>query len=374
MSKPSKLTNLKTKILTFLILLPFLSQGTVWRVDGMGDSSADFLSLQNAIDNVSAGDTLYVRPTWGDYGDVSVSKQLTIIGTGYFLLSNDSTQYFDESAKLESIVFSAGSEGSLLQGFEIIGAQAFTGPSGQTVRGGVVLDACCIHIDKCFLTGFQIEAGIGITWNGDNCKISRCLSFQGSLRFENNIPLSTPSPGIAGLMVSNSVFRDYLINNYEGFGSPVTASVTSSIIEQCIFIGNSSMDLDMEAVNTSFLNTIFLDSGDESLNATGSTFQNCLTLGSGLPSDGNNQINISFEQLFDPSLEDLPDQRFTLSENSPARNAAIDGGDLGIFGGSEPYVLSGMPDIPSIFELNVATQGEGSTQTLDVNLKAKSHD
>ena len=62
------------------------------------------------------------------------------------------------------------------------------------------------------------------------------------------------------------------------------------------------------------------------------------------------------------------ERRFMLSADSPAKGYATDGGDCGAFGGSTPYVLSGIPQFyPHITEVSIPTKT--SDNKLKVTLK-----
>ncbi len=66
------------------------------------------------------------------------------------------------------------------------------------------------------------------------------------------------------------------------------------------------------------------------------------------------------------------DGKYQLKEGSPAKGGGLNGVDCGVFGGSTPYVLSGIPPGPSIYEASApasAPKGAG----LSVTLKIKSH-
>src|SRR4051812_45561918 len=70
-------------------LLPFISKAqhsyTVSNVPGM---TANYRTLQGAVDSVADGSTLYVFPGVTDYGNININKKLSIIGTGYLLSEN----------------------------------------------------------------------------------------------------------------------------------------------------------------------------------------------------------------------------------------------------------------------------------------------
>ncbi|MFH0882855.1 MAG: right-handed parallel beta-helix repeat-containing protein, partial [bacterium] len=64
------------------------------------------------------------------------------------------------------------------------------------------------------------------------------------------------------------------------------------------------------------------------------------------------------------------DSQWQLAVDSPAEGVGVGGVDCGMFGGNDPYVLSGIPPIPTIthfFAPSTASQASG----LNVELKAK---
>jgi hypothetical protein len=63
---------------------------------------------------------------------------------------------------------------------------------------------------------------------------------------------------------------------------------------------------------------------------------------------------------------------FQLKAGSPAIGAGVGGVDMGLFGGSDPYVLSGLPAIPAIWFISAPSSGSGASG-LQVQIKAKSH-
>jgi hypothetical protein len=245
----------------------------------------------------------------------------------------------------------------------------------------IVLDDCCLLIEKC-----RNKAGfgsIGFTFNADNCVVTKCLFPSRNVQFELESTNSgsnssyQPGTGIVGTLLSNSVFGPF-----SGY-SAGTEAILSLTVDRCLFTGNgvvnSLNNAGISAANTDFLNCIFLgvpSGSTPDYNPEGTnTFTNCLARINVLPEGSGNQNGVQILSIFDQTFAGIhPELQFSLSETSPARNAATDGGDIGIFGGPDPYVLSGMPDIPSIFQLSVDPAGNGTTQSLGVNLKAKSHE
>src|SRR5690348_8515351 len=76
---------MKRKLL-LTVLAYMLAQGTyatVITVDNNANSPGQYSSLQSAINAASAGDTLYVSGSTSSYGNFTLNKRLTLIGTGY---------------------------------------------------------------------------------------------------------------------------------------------------------------------------------------------------------------------------------------------------------------------------------------------------
>ena len=90
------------------------------RVNNDPAADGDYLTLQEANDNAAAGDTIYVEGSINNYADGAIiDKRLTIIGPGYFLSENDSTQANALYAKFDGgINFSTGSAGSVIAGID----------------------------------------------------------------------------------------------------------------------------------------------------------------------------------------------------------------------------------------------------------------
>ena len=64
------------------------------------------------------------------------------------------------------------------------------------------------------------------------------------------------------------------------------------------------------------------------------------------------------------------DGQWQLASGSPAIGTGTNGTDIGMFGGDDPYVLSGLPQIPAIYKFLGSSVG---SQSIDVEVKIKSH-
>ena len=88
--------------------------------------------------------------------------------------------------------------------------------------------------------------------------------------------------------------------------------------------------------------------------------------------DNNNQANVSEASLFLGALTESTDGKWQLKAGSPAIGAGEGGVDCGAFGGPQPYILSGLPVGPVIYELNVSSYSTEDNK-LPVTIKVKSH-
>jgi hypothetical protein len=283
---------------------------------------------------------------------VTIIKKLIIIGPGYFLNENPDTQTNVASAFLnntavgvcEELEFAAGSEGSVLMGVEIIGR--------------LVVSANNILIKRNHI---RQEGGCNLTMatiNGSNILFVQNF-IDGNLNAA--IPLVQVSAGKSGISIGNN----YFFHSCAGCGGGVLAlssPLTSSLdVYNNIFYGGISV-----AIGT-VQNNLFLTGNTLSF---GSSLVRNNLAGAGifLPAGNNNISNSSIGFLGSGST----DGKFKLQPGSPAIGTGVNGEDRGIFGGPEPYVLSGIPPIPTIYSLTAPAVGEKNTG-LPIQIKVKSN-
>lgn len=105
-----------TLLTAITIFIAMSASATVWRVNNRPNVDADFTSLAAAYAGASANDTIYIEGSPFSYGGNTFYKPLTVIGAGYWLNENDSTQAYKEHSIVSTLTFRAGSEGSLVEG------------------------------------------------------------------------------------------------------------------------------------------------------------------------------------------------------------------------------------------------------------------
>lgn len=325
------------KLILFTVFLWGISAQTIWRVDNNTQNVSDFTSLQAAIDDVSvnAGDIIYVAGSVTNYGTITVNKQLKVYGPGYLLGANPNTQANKNAATFAVITFNSGSENTEIYG---ITAQR------------MVVNTDNISISRCRLT--DTGQSIIIDGNSDNSTSNVIVSqslLAGYLNFIDYCQSIIVTNNIMGYIYMGSNTNTATISN----------NVFTSTLSSQLFIYNSTVQ-----------NNVFnYASSNSAIYGRNNTVVNNITSGSDLVDSLANQNSVSFSDIF--TLSGSGDAQYKLKAGSPAVGAGVAGTDIGAFGGTNPYILSGLPPIPSIYSATIPVYGTAAG--LNVKIKAKSN-
>jgi hypothetical protein len=346
-------------ILTF-IAVTNLSAQSVYSVNNNPGALADYTSFQTALDSASAGDILMVHGSAINYGSFVISKPIVIVGPGYFLTQNPETQVSHASAIFSALKFISGSEGSIVTGLEVTGTTSNTyGDAGIYISG-----ASNIVISRNYILGIssyalRIETASNVQVN-QNYIINNYTAYQ--CIYINN---------------SSSIFikNNYVEGGYRSLniGSTGGAIFTNNILKTRYTAAFNSTNL-LDVTNSTFYNNIIINHSSPN----GSNYfaqNNIYTSQYGFGTSNGNQQSVSEDTLFvgfPSSTGFSTDGKWKLDVASPAIGAGLNGIDCGIFGGTEPYKLSGIPFVPNIYELTVPNTGT-SGGGLDVHIKARAN-
>lgn len=102
---------------------------------------------------------------------------------------------------------------------------------------------------------------------------------------------------------------------------------------------------------------------------TGNSIYNNIDAGDHFGTENGNQVNVDMSTVFVGTGS--TDGQWQLAAGSPAIGAGFNGVDCGMFGGPTPYVLSGIPSIPSIYIFDAPAIGS-TAGGLPVRLSVKS--
>ncbi len=349
----------------------FSASGQVWRLNNQPGVSADFTTtLQDAIDGISPGDTIYVEPTPFSYGPATISKKVILIGAGYWHEENEETQASYGNSIIEELVFEPGSEGSEITGlyfYKIVPTrESWCLITINTNNIAVRRNYLKGQLNSCYMGGCN---GVVVLLNGDRTNIHieknwlECLHDIG------------PAGTIGAAIHINGVSSDIYIRNNFIKSNMYALYEDISYPELGVIFSNNVIWGNIHVYNALVVNNILL-SGNY-YDGASSLASNNICNGQQFPAINNNQINVDMSTVFINHTGYI-DNGYLLEAGSPAIGAGFNGGDCGVFSydfGGSPYVLSGMPAIPAIYEFNInsTVYPVGDIGVLEVNIKSKSN-
>lgn len=344
------------KITFTLALIAFTAwnaSAKIWRVNNNPGVVTGFTTVDAAIGAAAAGDTIYVEGSATNYGGFTLNKRVVIIGTGYFLSGANSNPGLQANTNPSSfgngyVVFDSTGTGSQLIGLSnfymalgYIGGSAtdnitisrcyFTGigtyyaPTANTIMNGWT-------IDKCYING-GIGGNIGVTqnWNVRN------NIFTGAVDMSN--------AANSGHVIRNNVFRTSLALYNAYFANNIIANATTTLVNVVV---KNNLAIGTPGGFASYVGT-----------------------------NGNTQ-GYTDTQIFQGLTGNSTDGQWRLAASSPAIGAGLTVGsvvnpDAGAFGGPDPYKLSGIPHIPTIYSLTVPASIPSGTNSMSVTLSTRNN-
>lgn len=321
------------------LLCNSLSAQHLHRVNNNTDFDADFTTLQAAVIAASNNDTIYVEASATEYAGATINKPLTIVGPGFFLSENPKTQANNVPATFDGdITFTTGSEGSTIMG-------------------------CKLSYNDLTISVSEITVIRNYLYN---------VKFTGTC---NNIVLAqnyvynSINAGY-GEIITNTIISNNIIR-----GQIVTYNSSGSLIVSNNVCFTTYMSFPIDVYNASIQNNILIDDNATIAPNTGNTISYNIMAAFGTDSNGN-QYNIDMDLVFadfNGALGLSTDGKWDLRVASPAIGAGISGADCGAFYGPTSYVLSGVPNLPHIYEAEVPASAT-SESGLQVTIKVMSGD
>ena len=285
-------------------------QAKIWIVNNNG--VGDFTSFDAAVTGMAAGDTLYLVPSTTAYTiATSIAKRVHVFGVGYWLAENNilGSGIAGQNAILNASNVNeliAGSEGSSFEGVQF-GATTF-----NVHADNVTFKRC--RFDNTNVYG---RSSSDFTKNISfvQCWLGAVIWFESPL-FSNSYVYNPE-------LVRSATFDQCVINRF----SPEIQGmdVQNSTITNSIILGNISTEVTNSASNNIFSYTIVVTN-------------NTAVTGTGV------QRNVAANTV--TTVANSNDALYILPTSSPAIAAGSSGQNIGMFGGTSPYRLSGVPSIP----------------------------
>lgn len=315
---------------------------TVYRVNSNLTTDANqklYKTIKEAHDAAAAGDTLMIEGSPVVYAGVTLTKRLVLFAPGYFLTENPQTQSSATHAVVQGITIKSTASGTVLAGIQFA-----TGSSSYTA----IIEADNVIVMRC-----NLNYPISLLGQTNNVQIIQ--------NFFNSdvVYLGSFSYTFTGMVFKNNIVKGSLLVE-----SSINSQRTFSSIEHNIFGGNVT-------VTTANFRSNIVTGTNSVLNVTSANIQNNLVSNGQLPATNGNQT-YNAANLFVGESANSSDGQYKLKPGSPYLTAGYNNAEPGIFGGSQAYVLSGLPPIPSIYEFTA--DAFGSKQNgLPITIKAKAN-
>jgi hypothetical protein len=365
------------KILIALFLFPCtLMAQSIYTVSNVPGISSSFKTLQGAHDSVAAGSILYVLPSSFSYGNLIVTKKLSIYGTGFFLGQNlePDVQAGTAPVLLNSIWFRPGSDNSYAEGLQFVSQFNI---STQRLRLDTVSN---ITISRCFLKQPDWPSSSYFNLRGaNNCMVKQCY-IQCLSNFYGPSFISAPNPvNFSGIQFINNIIDYQAIGNnafqMNNVGNGIYTGTANARFSNNTFV------IQLKGAgfgNLDYTNNIFVNTGTDgppnpaSLLLGGANLNNITNAPQMFPVIGNNFQGANTDSMFVTGLPGYHsiDQKWMLRGNSFANTYGQSGIACGAYGNSNPYKLSGIPDLPLIYNLIVPSQAT-APGFIGVHIKAK---
>jgi hypothetical protein len=328
----------KTILLTLLLcgLLTVPLTASTFRVNNKLTSNPAakiYSAIQAAHDAAYNGDTLMIEGSAQTYSGFTCTKKLVIKGPGYFLDENPGISANKLSAQIgEQNYFNVGSSGSLIMGI-VITYSLNINDNNITVR-------------RCNLLSLSISTVENIT-------ISECY-----------FPGEGFSIYLSGSIVTNLIVANNIIKLPVSFQAGSTGVFLNNIFTVATITIPTGFDMK---------NNILFATGNVTLPMMPDP-DICynISIADQFGTDNNNKANVAEGSLFMGALTASTDGKWQLKEGSPAIGAGEGGLNCGAFGGPQPYILSGVPVGPVIYQLNVSSFSTTDNK-LPVTIKVKSY-
>lgn len=338
------------KILFSLVIAAtaITANATIRTVNNGSVGAGQYTLVQEAVNASAVGDTVYIHGSQINYGDVTLSKRIVLLGAGHHVKGTQ----FNFSTLLGHIYFSQANSGALATGSTVKGINCY-GIYGQ----GGSLPVNNITLERNYFSGGGGPTYVlGTGWNLRNNFIASGLSI-GSFK---NVIISN---NVIGGYINSSDKPSVIITNNIILGAYL-GSVSYATVTNNIFINPQYTNIS-GAQNTWNKNIIIYDDS-----ANFKTFPPLNNTGVG----NLNTIDDQFTAVIplNISMENATAQDWILAPTSIGFKYGTDGTDVGIYGGSYPMPnVTGAPNIPQITSMDIKNSVIPQNGTLNIDFKAR---
>ena len=340
------------KLFAFLASLLLLASAptqaqNILRCNNLGVTGTGiFATAQAAHDAAASGDIIYLEPSSLSYGELNCAKPLTIIGNGYLHAERTPLLAADPRPSLVSqVYFRLGSAGSRI--------------TGVTVTGLLLVNATNVVVERNRVGGSGLNIGADNFITGANAVITSGIIRQNLVETDLSFRIQGTTT-ISNILVDNNI----ILNNITGGNSTSLNGVllSNNVVGNKVGTNGGGIDVD----NCVLKNNIVTRAAAV-VTPRSNAFSNNLGTGTQFGTASGNQQNVALSTIFGSATG--TETQFEIAVGGPADNTGESGTDCGAFGGGRPYVLSGQPNVPAIFEYAQTVSGT----TLNATISTRSN-
>ena len=346
--KTKKFSKASLCVIMLLALSATTASAKSWRINNDTRKQANFTDINAAMASadVAAGDTLYLDPGCVLSSKQTITKAVTVIGTGYFLKNEMVASTINATLYIKA----AGAK-----------------MNAVTITGTVYIENDNITLERCMINKILRSGvtryGLTVLQCYINCSTDYS-SIEGEFRnatIKNNIIRNQYRNGYTYAAISN-VHNSEISYNYL-----VTEGCNKSYISDVIKDITNSQIYNNIIKHGSYPDRIFANTASDYNN---SFYNNVITAAEGTYSNVSNIVWLGSSDVSTVFAEGTDDAAYHLNEGSPAKGAAADGGDCGPYGGATPYVEGGKPLYhPFINDVTVSVKPVNGKIKLKLNAK-----
>jgi Right handed beta helix region len=343
---------MKTKsLLTLLFLVTLLTSAlaqTTRRVNnnpGITGTNV-YATFADAHTAAATNDIIIIEPSANSYGTITLTKPLKIYGNGYFLEANPELKADKRQSTFVDIILTIGSSGSEIYGVNA-GNVWIRGVSNIILSNNAVVNYLLYGLSAAIpansnitLTKSYISDNIGF-YNGTCCDFPAPSNT--NIVITNNI--------VDGILFMSATRDQAIVIRNNTFKANQTGTIVNANLENNFYFAGSTLTLS----NVTASNNV----------STGVTF-------TGGTANVNSYDYNANAELVGVGAGISADKVFQVKPGKPLKTLGSGGTEVGAYGGLAPYVISGIPPIPSITTFSSTDTGDNTTP-IKVNISIKSN-
>ncbi|MEY2830685.1 MAG: hypothetical protein RIQ33_2543 [Bacteroidota bacterium] len=350
----------QTLFIIALFASTLLANATVRTVNNNNPTPGQYSTVAAAITAASSGDTLLLAGSPYNYNTITLTKPLTLIGSGHKPLSQSSARTF-----CDYIYLNSGSSGSNIIGIDVLNDLTDNYTSSPGINN--------ILVSRCKIGFRLILAQYAANWTIESCIFTYAGSASTQGSNYGNV-WGQDHYYVHDITMRNNIFNGFIgdLGNYYSWAYNI-------YLQHNIFLTNNYYCREFAELTCYVNDNIFYRTRPKSYSGTGTIYySNNISYQTAandtLFPNGTNFVNDNPQFVNFPNAgatySDSYD--FNLQSTSIGKNAATDATDIGVYGGTAIFNQNGIPTVPYIKTLQITGSNTvPANGTLNISVTGK---